>query len=332
MEVETFIRDRQPHWIRLGRLLDDAEAAPDRELGPARLMELLRLYRQACSDLNEARSYTANPELLGRLNDLSARGYRFVYRRPAGGQSRAALRRALDVEVPRAFRRRRREVLSAAGALGLGALVGLLAVFADRHNGEKLIPGAFFAESPKDRVEKIETGEERIKTVEDALHFGASLYTHNIQVSFLAFALGALTVAGGLWLLFYNGVILGAVAAMYALDGVTGFFFAWVGPHGGLEIPAIVFGGAAGLVTGRALLLPGDRSRGAALRDAFPDAWRMMAATALILVIAGLVEGSFSQFSSKTFPMALKVGVAAVLFVSLMGYLFVRRLPEESER
>src|SRR4029078_170349 len=124
-------------------------------------------------------------------------------------------------------------------------------------------------------------------------------------------------------LLFYNGVTLGAVAAMYALDGVTGFFFAWVGPHGGLEIPAIVFGAAAALVTGRAMLAPGDRTRGAALRESFPDAWRMMAATALILVVAGLVEGAFSQFSSKTSPTALKVSVAAVLFTSLMGYLFV---------
>jgi uncharacterized membrane protein SpoIIM required for sporulation len=328
MDVESFIRERQQQWIRLGRLLDEAEAAADRELGTARLMELLRLYRQACSDLSEARSYTANPELLGRLNDLSARGYRFVYRRPAGGQSGAALRRALEVEIPRAFRRRRAEVLSAAAALVLGAVVGLLAVVADRHNGERLIPPAFFSESPKERVEKIEKGDERIQTVEEALHFGVSLYTHNIQVSFLAFALGALTVAGGLWLLFYNGVTLGAVAGMYVLDGVTGFFFAWVGPHGGLEIPAIVFGAAAGLVTGRAMLAPGDRTRGAALREAFPDAWRMMAATALILVVAGLVEGSFSQFSSKTFPTTLKVSVAAVLFASLMGYLFVRRLPE----
>ena len=167
-------------------------------------------------------------------------------------------------------------------------------------------------------------------SVEQALHFGVSLYTHNIQVSFLAFALGALTVAGGVWLLFYNGAILGAVAALYVLDGVTGFFLAWVGPHGALEIPAIVFGGAAGLVTGRALLFPGDRSRGSALREAFPDAWRMMAATALILVVAGLVEGSFSQFSSKSFPTGFKIAVAGALFAALMAYLFLRRVEPES--
>src|SRR4029078_3299602 len=127
-------------------------------------------------------------------------------------------------------------------------------------------------------------------------------YPHNIQVAFLAFALGALTFAGGLLLLFYNGVILGAVDGMYYLDGVSTFFFAWVGPHGSLEIPAIVFGGAAGLCAGRALLAPGSVTSAAALRASFPSVWRMMLATGLVLVLAGLIEGSFSQFSRRIFP------------------------------
>jgi uncharacterized membrane protein SpoIIM required for sporulation len=71
----------------------------------------------------------------------------------------------------------------------------------------------------------------------------------------LAFTLGALTIIGSILLLFYNGVILGAIATMYILDDVPMFFFAWVGPHGELELPAIVFGAAAGLVAGRAFLM-----------------------------------------------------------------------------
>ncbi len=57
--------------------------------------------------------------------------------------------------------------------------------------------------------------------MEEAALFGAKLYTHNIQVSFLAFSLGALSLVGGIWILFYNGVMLGAVATTYVLDGVS---------------------------------------------------------------------------------------------------------------
>ncbi len=332
MELERFVRERRAHWTRLERLLDEAEALPDSALGTARLQELLALYRQACSDLNEARSYTANAELLTRLNDLSGRGYRFVYRRAPPRGLKGTLRRFLEREAPAVFRKRRGDVLQAALALVLGAALGFVAVLVEPSNGQQLIPAQFFTESPRQRVGRIEAGQERIESVEEALHFGVSLYTHNIQVSFLAFSLGATTIVGGLLLLFWNGVILGAVAAMYAQDGVTGFFFAWVGPHGALEIPAIVFGGAAGLLAGRALLLPGERSTASSLRAALPDVWRMMLATALTLVVAGLIEGSFSQFSSKTFPTAFKIAVAALLFASLIGYLFVRRPPEEARR
>jgi uncharacterized membrane protein SpoIIM required for sporulation len=329
VDLERFIRLRRQRWARLESLLDRAEQTT--ALGTDALQELLSLYRQACSDLNEARSYTANAELLGRLNDLTGRGYRYVYRGAASTRIKGMVRRFLAHDVPLTFRREKGFVLAAAAALLAGVAFGLSAVAVDRNHGHLLIPGEFFTESPKERVAKIEKGEERIDTLEKALSFGASLYTHNIQVSFAAFALGALTIGGGLLLLFYNGVILGAVAGMYFLDGVTTFFLAWVGPHGALEIPAIVFGGAAGLRAGRALIAPGERSQAAALREAFPSVWRMMLATALVLVLAGLIEGSFSQFSSRTFPYPLKIAVAALLLVTLLSWLFVRRLPQDAE-
>ncbi len=331
LDLERFVRERRGRWGRFESLLRDVERLPDHEMGASRLLELVRLYRQTCSDLNEARSYTANPELLARLNDLANRGYRVVYRRSHGRRFASEVARFFSRGAPAAFRRERLFVLAAAASLLLGALTGFGAVLADRRNGERLIPGEFFNESPARRVERIEQGEERIGSLEEASAFGAFLFSHNIQVSFLAFSLGALGLVGGVVLLFYNGVTLGAVAAMYLLDGVQVFFLAWVGPHGALEIPAIVFGGAAGLRLGHALLFPGELSTGASVRQAFPSVWRMLLTTCLVLIVAGLIEGSFSQFSAKTIPYPLKIAAAAVLFIGLFAYLFVRRtLPEDA--
>jgi uncharacterized membrane protein SpoIIM required for sporulation len=326
MNIETFIADRSDRWNELDRLLNDVEQMGEERLGRKRLEELLTLYRESCSDLNKARSHTANPELLDRLNQLTGRAYRFLYRGGVSGGN-ASFRDLLLRDIPATFRRERSAVAAAALAMMLGALVGLLAVLWKPTNGERLIPGEFFTESPRERVERIESGDERIDTMEKAATFGAQLYTHNIQVSLLAFSLGALTIVGAYVLLFYNGVILGAVAAMYYLDGVEMFFFAWVGPHGALELPAIVFGAAAGIRFGRAFLAPGDQSRASAVRAAFPAVWRMLIATALTLVCAGLIEGSFSQFSGRSFPYALKISVAVILFISLMFYLFAPRDP-----
>jgi len=325
MNFERFLDTRRPVWEELDALLTRAEEV---ELSRAEMQDLVGLYRRTCSDLNQARAKTANPEILGHLNQLTGRAYRFIYR--AGQDTRAwpAFVKLLTREIPSAFRRERIAIGAAAAAFLFGVLFGSIAVLVDPANGERLIPAMFFTESPKERVEKIERGEERIANVEDAVLFGASLYTHNIRVSFLAFGLGALTIVLGLVILFYNGIILGAVGTLYALDDVSLFFFAWVGPHGALEIPAIVFGGAAGLLVGRALLLPGNLSRGASLRRVLPSVWRIVIGAALTLVCAGIIEGSFSQFSAKTVPYALKIGVAALLFLGLITYLFLRRSEE----
>jgi uncharacterized membrane protein SpoIIM required for sporulation len=328
MNVERFIAERRPVWKELDDALRAAEARSEKT-SREELHQIVELYRRAASDLNRVQSYTANPEVLGYLNQLVGSAYRFVYR--AGHETRllGSFGELVLRDIPAAFRRHRVAVAMAALAMLLGVVVGAGAVFLNPANGARLVPGEFFTESPHERVTRIEEGDERIDNAEKALYFSASLYTHNIKVSFLAFTLGALTIIGGVWLLFYNGVILGAVAAMYILDDVPVFFFAWVGPHGALELPAIVFGAAAGLVGGRALLMPGDVSRGASLRAVLPGVWRMIVGTMLTLVLAGIVEGSFSQFSSKSIPYPLKIAVAVVLFTGLMMFLFLRRVGEE---
>lgn len=325
MNIERFLAERRPVWDDLRKLLDRADMV---ELSRGEMHELVELYRRTCSDLNRARSYTANPEILGHLNQLTGRAYRYIYRAAHETPIWGTFVKLLTREIPAAFRNQRAAVLFAAAAFLAGTLFGSVAVLVDPANGERLIPQEFFTERPRDRVDKIEREVERIDDAEEALVFGASLYTHNIKVAFLAFSLGALTILLGVLILFYNGVILGAVGTMYVLDDVTVFFFAWVGPHGALELPAIIFGGAAGFVIGRALLMPGDLSRGASLRRVLPDVWRMIIAACLTLVLAGLIEGSFSQFSAKTIPYLLKISVAALLFAGLMAYLFLRRTRE----
>ncbi|HYC93232.1 MAG TPA: stage II sporulation protein M [Thermoanaerobaculia bacterium] len=322
MNIERFLAERREVWNQLEALLKRAEEV---ELSRDEMHELVGLYRRTCSDLNRARSYTANPEILGPLNQLTGRAYRFIYRASHDTAIWATFVKLLTREIPAAFRKERAAVLVAAAAFLAGIVFGSLAILVDPANGRRLVPAQFFTESPQERVEKIERNEERIDNMEKAMHFGASLYTHNIRVTFLAFSLGALTIVMGLVVLFYNGVIIGAVGTMYVLDDVSVFFFAWVGPHGALEVPAIIFGGAAGLVAGRALLLPGDLSRGASLRRVLPSLWRMMIGAALTLVLAGLIEGSFSQYSAKTIPYPIKISVAALLFTGLISYLFLRR-------
>ncbi len=51
-----------------------------------------------------------------------------------------------------------------------------------------------------------------------------------------------------------------------------------------------------------------------------------------LLVIAGLVEGGFSQVNEPTISYELKQGVAVLLFVALIAYLFLLPVRNEGER
>ena len=208
-------------------------------------------------------------------------------------------------------------------ALLLGAAVGAVAVTRDPEDAAALIPSAFYVEHPRDRVAQVEKGPERIDSAAKATAFGAFLYDHNIRVSLVAFTLCAATLVLGWILVFYNGVLLGAIAAQYFLDGVGTFFVAWVGPHGVLELPAILVAAAAGFRLGAAVWMPGEEGRPAAVRRAFLPCARLLGVSVFLLVLAGTIEGSFSQFSARLVSYPVKIGVAALLFLGLVGWLLV---------
>jgi uncharacterized membrane protein SpoIIM required for sporulation len=322
LDVEGFIKERQNRWRKLEELLERWHREPGDWLDREVMVEFVRLYRLACSDLNQARTYTANPDLLGRLNQLVGRAYRIIYQAQPKAPTLRGIGRFFTTDAPAAFQREVRAVLLSACVLLLGAVVGFAAVLKDPANAEALLPAQFFSSSPAERVEKIEEEKERIGTAEEAAGFSAMLFSNNIRVAILAFSLGALTVVGGLMIAFYNGALLGAVAAGYFVDDVWTFFVAWVGPHGAFELPAIVFATAAGVRAGEAFFFPGDTSRGASLRAAFPSVSRILVTTALMLFAAGLIEGSFSQFSSKSIPYPLKIAVAVGLFSAMCYWLY----------
>jgi uncharacterized membrane protein SpoIIM required for sporulation len=325
--LERLLREGAPRWTRLETLLGEVESLPPRAFGRERLLEIVGLYRETSADLARVRTLTSDPDILQRLNQLASRGYRLLHA-DAARVPGPALREWIVRGIPDAFAQSRRQVAAAALAMLLGALIGAGVVAADASQARALIPGELFTERPSERVARIESSPERVDSAAKALGFGAFLYTHNIKVAFLAFALGATTLVLGYLILFQNGIILGAVAASYHLEGVQAFFWGWVGPHGALEIPSIVLAGAAGLVLGQALLLPGERVRLVRLREASGPAWRLLTATCGLLVVAGLIEGSFSQMTARVVPFEIKIAVACMLLAALAGWLlsgFARR-------
>lgn len=318
--IEQFVRAREDKWLELERALAivDRHSKVDRQ----QLLRLVQLYRSVSRDLVEARALTSNPDLLARLNNLTMRAYNWIYRGKKATVSWRGIRSFFTHDYPGTVRREFRLLFMVILAFLAGAMTGFWMVMENPREIREILPSGFYAESAQRRVTDAEQGPERLERIEQAGQFAAYLYTHNIQVSFLVFAAGALTLAGGLSFLFYNGVILGAISAQYIGEGVHTFLIAWVGPHGVLEIPAILIAGTAGLKMGTAIWLPGDLTRRQSIQNAFPSVWNLLLGASVTLVLAGIIEGSFSQFSQRLVPYSIKIGFSVALFLLFLTYLF----------
>ena len=175
---------------------------------------------------------------------------------------------------------------------------------------------------PSDRVamEESEALDEDSRPMHST--FAATLMANNIRVSIMAMAFGIAWGLGTVVLLFYNGVILGAVVLDYVRAGESVFLAGWLLPHGSIEIPAILVAGQAGLILGSAVIGRGTaqtlRER---MRESGPDIVTLIFGVALFLVWAGLIESFFSQYHAPVFPYWLKISFGLVELALLFAYL-----------
>jgi uncharacterized membrane protein SpoIIM required for sporulation len=165
-------------------------------------------------------------------------------------------------------------------------------------------------------------GQDQGISVDDQSDVAASIFTNNIQVTFLAFAGGMLLGLGTLYVLIQNGILLGAVAGLAIGAGNGRPFFELVLAHGVLELSCIAVGGMAGLRL--AIVDPGTRSRMDALRTEARASVEMVLGTAVWLVVAGLVEG-FLTPAGKGLTVVLIVGLG--LGALYWGLVFWRGAP-----
>jgi len=146
-----------------------------------------------------------------------------------------------------------------------------------------------------------------------------SIIANNVQVTFAAFAMGIALGVGTVIVLVTNGVSIGGVFGLYASKGIGTLLVKFVAPHGVLELTAICIGGGAGLLLAAAILIPGNRPRSVALRENGRRAIRLIAASTVLLLIAGTLEGFVSPI--ETWPLSWKLAVSAATAVFLVAYL-----------
>ena len=278
------------------------------------MRELALLYRQTAADLSIAREDPASAPLARYLNDLLGRSHNLVYSGGARARPAGALR-FFAYDFPRVFRETLPHTLTAFALFLAGLVAGVVLSIADPGFERFILSGRMM-----DTIERREMWTHAIVAIKP---FASSqIMTNNIAVSLAACATGMFFGLGPVYMMLFNGLLIGVIGSACQRAGMGLQLWSFVAPHGTLELPAIFIAGGAGLVLAQGILFPGPLPRRDSIALAGRTAIRLLLGVLPMLVIAGIIEGFISPTAA---PVGLKFVIGTALFTLLLLYLFVPR-------
>ena len=146
----------------------------------------------------------------------------------------------------------------------------------------------------------------------------SGIMINNLSVSFAAIAGG---ISAGIYTIFimaFNGLSISVIATLVGQNNLAYPFWAFVFPHGALELPAIFLAGGAGLLIGKAMVFPGKYRRLDAIKRNGSKAAQLLFGIVPMLIIAGAIEGFFSPNPAVPNPIKYLTGIG--LFCCLFAY------------
>lgn len=292
------------------QLLDQGARKGLSSLGRSELQEVGLLYRQIAADLAALREDRGSVHFARYLNQLLARAHNIIY--SANKTSPSAIISFFTVTYPRVFRRHWRYVQIALLVFAVSAAVGAALTYQDPDFKLSII-GPQMVQT----IEKREMWTHSIVGIKPLA--SSAIMTNNISVGFMTFALGITGGLGTIYMMLFNGLMLGVIGMACHQSGMSLQLWSFVAPHGVLELPAIFLAGGAGLRIATGLLFPGYLPRRESLARAGTDAVQLLLGTIPMLIVAGTIEAFVSPTGLR---MALKFGMAAALFALLLAYLF----------
>src|SRR5690606_14602164 len=145
---------------------------------------------------------------------------------------------------------------------------------------------------------------------------------NNVRVAFLAFAFGLLFSVGTGFILFNNGVMVGAFHYMFYQHGVLEEAMSAIWIHGAIELSVIVIAGGCGLAVGNSMLFPKSYTRVESFKQSMKTASKVLVSTVPFFIVAGFLEGFVTRHYQ--FSIWMCVAVIVLSFVAILYFYVIR--------
>ncbi|OQD42630.1 hypothetical protein BUL40_08865 [Croceivirga radicis] len=322
MREAAFVKQNKEKWIAFEKAINlKSNTNPD---------ELAEGYIQLTNDLAYAQTYYEESKTLLYLNALASQAHQKIYKNKKESRNRIVDFWAFEFPL---FFKQYHKTLGVAFLIFMAATaIGVISALNDA-SFLRLILGDAYVNETLNNIAKGDPAAIYKGGSEIGTFLGITI--NNIRVGFLAFAFGVITSIGTSYILFSNGVMLGAFITFFYTKGV--FFEAnkqiWL--HGTIEISVIIIAGCAGLIMGNSILFPKTFSRRVSFMKGAKDGLKVVISTIPFFIVAGFIEGFITRYTNMpTWLAALIIGVSLILivFYYLLYPIFLNRLDDEKLR
>ena len=288
--------------------------------------EMAERFTELVNDLGYAKTFYPQSKVTLYLNKLASGIYLGIYKNKKEESSRIV--RFWKKELPLVIRNHHREILY---SFLIFLFFAVMAAFSAA-NDQQFVRGVLGNNYVEMTEQNIAKGDPfGVYKGQDSLSMFLWIAVHNVQVSFMIFIAGLLAGLGTVWLLFNNGVMLGAFQYYFFSRGLgwKSVLVIWI--HGTLEISSIIIAGAAGIVLGKSLLFPGTYKRLPSLKRGARDGIKMMIGLVPVFIMAAFLEGFVTRYSQMPVWLSLFILIVSATFIIWYFIIYPIRLRKKEK-
>jgi uncharacterized membrane protein SpoIIM required for sporulation len=310
MNISRFIREHKSQWTELEQLLEQLNKRTN-SLQASDVSRFTELYKAVSAHLATLQTHLPADETTIYLNHLVSQAHNAMYKE--SNKSSTQMKEFFLHYFPSLIQARSLFVGFALLLFLLGGLLGFLSVWNDPLNLSMIMPGTM-----ADSIDPSKTADPR-----GDLHsplVSTAIMTNNIRVAVLAFISGVTLGIGTVYLMISNGLIVGALAAVFMQSGKSYVFWAYILPHGIIELTAIFIAGGAGLYMGYRFFVPGPYPRKLRFLESAKESAQLLIGTIPLFIIAGIIEGYITPSALSLEVKYLIAGVTLLILALYYGY------------
>lgn len=143
---------------------------------------------------------------------------------------------------------------------------------------------------------------------------------NNLRVAFLTFVTGVLSSIGSIYIMLYNGIMVGVFQYFFFERGLFWPSFLGIWTHGTIEIACIIVAGGAGIQLGKGLLFPGTYTRAEAFKSSAKSALAVICGITPLIILAAFIESFLTRHTE--IPDAIRFSFIMLCLAFVLFYFF----------